>query len=51
MLKLKVTVRKLNKRNNIPAKLPDRTGITGTVVQDYTFLGNEVEIENIPNQS
>lgn len=51
MLKLKVTAKRLNKRNSIPTKLPDENGITGTVVQDNTFLGNEVDQENISNQS
>lgn len=48
MLQLKVTAKKLNKRNRIPAQLPDPVGITGSVIQGHTFLGVEVK-DNVPN--
>lgn len=48
MLQLKVTAKKLNKRSRIPTQLPDAFGITGSVIQDHTFLGVEVQ-DNVPN--
>jgi lysozyme len=41
MLQLIVTANKLNKRNNIPAKLPEPNGIVGTVNKGFSFEGTE----------
>lgn len=47
MKKLTVTVSKLNKRKEIPAQLPEKKSIIGTVLKGYTFEGEEVK--NVPN--
>ncbi len=42
MITLRVKVKKLNKRLEIPVRLPDASNIIGVVEKDYTFLGEEV---------
>ncbi len=47
MSQLIVTANKLNKRNRIPAKLPEPNGIIGTVNKGFSFEGTE--ILQVPN--
>jgi lysozyme len=42
IMQLIVTVKKLNKRNRVPAKLTDKDSIIGTVFQGFKFEGTEV---------
>ncbi|MGO4293626.1 glycoside hydrolase family 25 protein [Chitinophaga sp. RAB17] len=42
-MQLIVTVKKLNKRNRVPAKLTDKSSIIGTVLQGFKFEGTEVK--------
>jgi len=47
MTRLRVIVKKLNKRNKIPLFLPDPDGITGVVNEHFIFDGEEVI--DVPN--
>ena len=48
---LLVTANKLNKRNRIPANLPDPSSIIGVVNKGFSFEANEVAAAAIPNPS
>ncbi len=47
MAQLLVTVEKLNRRRSVPAQLPDRNGISGTVRKGFSFEGTLVPY--VPN--
>src|SRR4030095_1354765 len=47
MLQLRVNVKRLNKRRQIPVHFPDRANIIGEVFEGFVFEGEEVEA--VPN--
>ncbi|WP_207632765.1 chitosanase [Foetidibacter luteolus] len=49
MAQLIVKANKLNKRSSVPAFLPDNTNITGVVLKNFVFQGDEVTV--VPNPS